>query len=74
VADKGTKCRIERIGKCVVKQLRLLFKSEGMVGFYREMVEKGVGEYKRLAYLYQHFRAMMIALNNSAIVEKVVCL
>ncbi len=72
VADKRTETRIKCIGKYVVKQLRGLFKSEGVVGFYREMVEKSVGEYKRLAYLYQHFRAMMMALNNSTIVEKVV--
>ncbi len=72
MADQRTYTGIERIGKCVIKQLRGLFKSEGVVGFYREMVEKTVGEYKRLAYLYQHFRAMMMALNNSTIVEKVV--
>ena len=35
VADKWTYTRIKRIGKCVIKQLRGLFKSEGVVGYYR---------------------------------------
>lgn len=55
-------------------KIKSYFNEEGIVDFYRYMIEEAISEYKKLAHVFQHFRAMMLTLNNSTLIENVVTL